>query len=207
MKACRWYQLEFPGTLSGELRVEQEERVRKHVQSCPDCRAELDQFRMIDVLLTEGLPEPGRVRQFQQEFLKRFDAEVRLDRGRRRRLSGSLFQPALLPLAAAAGVAGFLVWSTPTEVPEIAPAVPAVKVAEVLPEESDAVVEDVASAGIEETDPAPGSGVTSVPAVAEMGAQQGALLDTDPALFLDYAVVRELDDTEVAVPVAADGNG
>ena len=207
MKACRWYQLEFPGTLSGELRVEQEERVRKHVESCPDCRTELEQFRMIDVLLTAGLPEPGRVRRFQEEFLTRLDAEVRLEQGwRHGRVTRSLFQPALLPLAAAAAVAGFLVWSISTEAPEI---VPAVKVADAVPGETGtAGIEDLAPQGVSagEVDPSAASDVTTFPAVAGVSAQQDALLDTDPGLFLDYAVVRELDEAEVP-ELVPDGNG
>lgn len=113
---CRWFLVELPGYLTGELLPSEASRVGAHLEECGRCRADLERFRELDDLLVEVLEVPPSTPTFRESFFRRLAAEsAAAEHGRFR--SRWFWSPALVPVAAAALVALAVMTRTPDPTP------------------------------------------------------------------------------------------
>ncbi len=195
MKACEAIQEELPGYAAERLSSRERAPIEAHLRTCSACQGEVASLVRLERLLSSGLPVVETSPTLRSSFANRLAAELEAEEAaaaKRQGLFGWLTRPWLVPAVASAAVAiVVLVQSTlgpspseslaPTHVAKApAPAVPAE--AEKAPEVSVAKVEAQAPAQVASLDlpkePAPG-----VPPE----------LEQDTELFVDFAIIEELD--------------
>jgi anti-sigma factor RsiW len=181
--------VELPGYVGGKLDAVSAVSVQRHLQGCSSCQAELRELERLDqlfaVALPSVLPSPG----FASSFANRLAQEI-IDEGEGRRFSPRsilswFVQPWLLPVGAAAVLALIMAnmygpWfgsEQPAGWPLRAPSV---------------------SSGVASSKkPAPDAKVAAKPDKPDNKVIAGAKPPPDvlarPELFVDYAVIRDLD--------------
>ncbi len=183
MMECEATLVELPGYVSGKLDRSSAATVRAHLQTCAACRDELVLFQRLDKLLEEALPTIAPSPGFASRFANRLVAEVAADeRAMAGGWAGWLLQPWLVGLAATAIVAFIMFgvlkspnspWSFDSSIPRIPilsggvarkPVGEGPKIASNPPEKNEAIASNVPSDVIQR-----------------------------PELFVDYAVIRDLD--------------
>jgi hypothetical protein len=187
MRDCEIVRVELPGYASGKLGPDVVAPVRAHLQSCPGCRAELSGLERLDALLLQALPAITPSASFASRFANRLAAEAREaeSQSSRRDWLGWLLQPWLIPVAAAALIAAvmFQPWfadhsTSVFPVPLIGG--PQGSVASAKKPGSDAKLAERNSA----------------PKVTVAGSNPPSEVLQRPELFVDYAVIRDLDILE-----------
>ena len=196
MNACDVIQEELPGYAAERLSSAERARIAMHLRTCTGCQAELASLQRLERLLDAALPIVPASVTLRSAFANRLAAEIEAEEAdavKRQGFIGWLTRPWLVPAVASAAVAVVVLVqslgqmedtpSTPTEVasaPQKVEPVVAEKaepVAEVAKVEKAAEPMEVASAGEPKE---PDLGVP--PEVA-----------SDPELFVDFDIIRELD--------------
>ncbi len=192
MNACEVIVLELPAYVSGVLDAETSARVRAHVHDCGSCKAEVAGLERLEKLLREGLPSVTPSPTLASRFANRLAAEIAAEEESRanRGFQGFfdwILRPWLIPVAAAAmlGAVMFTPWfngTVPTgfSAPELAGG---------LAEKKPAAETTVAE-----------SSAPPQKAVAAVKSAPPADLLSRPDLFVDYAIIRDLDVLEGGDP-------
>jgi len=187
MAECAMIRMELPGYASGRLTPDVVASVRGHLQSCPGCRAELGALERLDALLLQALPPITPSAGFASRFASRLAAESREAEPRRERRPwlGWLMQPWLIPVAAAALVAAVML--QPRFVGRSTVVVPA------APLMSGSGTVAAAKKPASETKLAE---KRSTPRMTLAASNPPSEVLQRPELFVDYAVIRDLDILE-----------
>lgn len=195
MRGCEAIAIDLPGYVGGKLDMASSVAVQTHLRSCDSCRSEIRQIEQLDVLLSKALtpiePSPG----FAARFADRFAAEITEERHRRAceertedRASwlSWLMQPWLVPLAAAAMLGAIVFaprWSDDGAAKSAIPALPSIP-----------------SGVVSAKKPADTTAVAAAPASNPKTMASNKEVPKDliqrPELFVDYAVIRDLDVLE-----------
>ncbi len=187
MKDCEAIRVELPGYASGKLGPESLAPVRTHLQSCADCRSELQELEGLEELLLVGLPTISPSATFASSFANRFAAEVEgaEDESEQRGWLGWLLQPWLVPVAAAALIAAvvFQPWFADHS-PSVIP-----------PPAATGGGEGVVAAAKK---PAPEAKLAEANTASKttFAANPPSEVLRRPELFVDYSVIRDLDILE-----------
>jgi anti-sigma factor RsiW len=184
MKDCEAIRVELPAYAGGKLAVSSLAPVHAHLESCANCRAELVELERLEALLSEALSPITPSVTFASRFANRLAAEVAGagEDSPRRGWFGWLLGPWLIPVAATALVAAMLL--QPWSANHSASVVP-------MPALSGGSNGAIASA----KKPAPDFRVAESKAApkAALAANPPAEVLQRPELFVDYAVIRDLD--------------
>jgi anti-sigma factor RsiW len=188
MRACQTIAIELPGYADGKLDPSTTATVRKHLESCAACTAEVHQLGRLSSLLAAGLPPIEPSRTFASTFAGRLAAEVAAEANHsgeaesRWRWLSWILQPWLVPLAAAAmlGAIMYAPWFTGDHATKglPAPALPGVAGGMVSAEKPPADIRVAAAS--------PGK---SLLAAGDLPPDLARRAD----LFVDYGVIRDLD--------------
>ena len=195
MKACDVIQEDLPGYAAERLSSRERAPIEAHLRTCSTCQTELASLVRLERLLASGLPIVETSPTLRSRFASRLAAELEAEEAeaaKRQGLFGWLTRPWLVPAVASAAVAiVVLVQSTlgpssteslpPTHVAK-APAAAAPAAAAKAPEVSVAKVEAEAPAQVASVDE-PKEPVPGVPPE----------LEQDTELFVDFAIIEELD--------------
>ena len=186
MKDCETVRVELPGYLNGKLAADFVAPVRAHLLSCAACRAELGALERLDALLLEALPPITPSANFASRFANRLAAEAReTERGSEGRgWLGWLFQPWLIPVATATLIAAVMLqpWFA-----DHSTSVFPVPVVGGSPNTVAAAKKPASEAKLAEHS-------TSQVTLAANNPPSEVL--QRPELFVDYAVIRDLDILE-----------
>jgi hypothetical protein len=180
MRGCEAIVVELPGYVGGKLDAGIAVTVQRHVQACAACQAELRSLERLERLLSVGLPTIAPSPAFASTFANRLAAEI-ADEGeeRARSLLGWFLQPWLIPVAAAAILAGimFTPWFANEQESGWSFRLPGV------------------DGGIASNKPGNGRGTAKGPEKSAVAGVPQDLMQR-PELFVDYAVIRDLDILE-----------
>jgi anti-sigma factor RsiW len=189
MRGCEAVAVELPGYVGGKLDAVSAVSVQRHLQGCASCQAEVRALERLDQLLAVALPSVGPSPGFATSFANRLAQEI-VDEGEDRRFSPRsvlswFMQPWLLPVGAAAVLALIMAnlygpWfgsDQPTGWPLRVP---------------------IVSSGVASSKkPAPDTKFAAKPDKPDKKVIAGANPPPDvlarPELFVDYAVIRDLD--------------
>lgn len=193
MRGCEVIAIELPGYVGGKLDMATAVSVETHLGSCESCRTEVYELEQLDLLLSKALPQIEPSPDFASRFANRLAAELAAEEGVAEQSSwlSWLLQPWLVPLAAAAmlGAIVFSPWLSGERAPKTAiPAVPSLT----SPVASAKKPAEGAVASIAPQPQAPKTTVASKEVPKD--------LIQRPELFVDYAVIRDLDVLEVGEP-------
>jgi len=184
MRACQTIAIELPGYADGKLDPSTTATVRKHLESCAACTAEVRQLGRLSSLLAAGLPSIEPSRAFASTFAGRLAAEAKhsAEVESRWHWLSWILQPWLVPLAVAAmlGAIMYAPWFSGDHATKglPVPALPGVAGGMVAAEKPPAEVRvGVAS---------PGKGLL---AAGELPPDLARRAD----LFVDYGVIRDLN--------------
>jgi anti-sigma factor RsiW len=189
MTGCEAVTVELPGYVGGKLDAVSAVSVQRHLQGCASCQAELRELERLDQLLAVALPSVKPSPGFASSFANRLAQEIGDEREERRFASRSVLswfvQPWLLPVGAAAALALIMAnlygpWfgsEHSTGWPLRAPSV---------------------SSGVASSKkPAPDTKLAAKPDKTDKKLVAGGNPPPDvlarPELFVDYAVIRDLD--------------
>lgn len=179
MTGCQAMVIELPGYVAAKLDAATTAAVRSHLESCAACKAEVRELEGLDRLLTAELGSIEPSRTLASSFANRLAAEMRAeqDRGERRSWLSWLAQPWLIPLGAAAALGAILFspWYPAGDAPSVIQPM---------------VAENRAS----QEKPAEGGGAGGKIGLAS--SEPPADLMRRSELFVDYAVIRDLDVLE-----------
>ena len=189
MRTCQTIAIELPGYADGKLDPSATATVRKHLESCPVCTAEVHELGRLSSLLAARLPPIQPSRTFASTFAGRLAAEIAAEaehcdeaQSRWHWLSW-IPQPWLIPLAAAAmlGAIMYAPWFTGDQATKRLPvsALPGAAGGMVSAEKPPADTRVAASAPVGK----------SLLAASDLPAD----LARRPDLFVDYGVIRDLD--------------
>ncbi len=188
MNACEVIVLELPAYVRGVVDPETSARVRAHVHDCGSCQAEIAGLERLEKLLREGLPSMVPSPTLASRFANKLAAEIAAEEERQanRGLQGFfewILRPWLIPLAAAAmlGAVMFTPWfegraPTGLSAPEISG-----DLAESKPAADTTVAE---------------SSAPQQKAVASAKNAPPEEVLSRPDLFVDFAIIRDLDVLE-----------
>lgn len=184
MRGCEAIAIELPGYVGEKLDAVTAAAVRSHLQTCSACKAEVRELEGLDRLLEVGLGSIEPSPTFASSFANRLAAQVRAEEEHHERRSwlSWLMQPWLIPVTAAA-VLGAIIFSSWYPAGERG-GMPAVS-------SPGAMAKKQAPEG----KPADGRGG----ARGEIGVASSnppTDLIQRPELFMDYAVIRDLDVLE-----------
>lgn len=195
MRGCEAIAIDLPGYVGGKLDMASSVAVQTHLQSCEACRAEMHEIERLDALLSKALPPIEPSPGFAARFADRLAAEVADERRRQAREERAedrvswlawLMQPWLVPLAAAAMLGAIVFaprWSDDGAAKSTIPALPSIP-------------SGVAAA----KKPADTTAVAAAPASNPKTVASNKEVPKDviqrPELFVDYAVIRDLDVLE-----------
>jgi len=109
MRGCEAVVVELPGYVGGKLDVTAAVSVQRHLQACAGCQSELREIERLEQMLAVGLPSIRPSAGFASSFANRLAQEI-VDEGEEVRLTPRSFlswlaQPWLLPVGAAAVLA------------------------------------------------------------------------------------------------------
>jgi hypothetical protein len=192
MKGCQTIAIELPGYLGRKLDPVSMAAIRAHVQACDSCQAGVKELERLNELLAVGLPTIAPSRTFASSFANRLAAEIaaesaeEAERGQRRWLSW-LLQPWLIPVAVAATLAAIV----------FAPWFAGEPSMRSVPGPS---VSTVASSKKPSTDVRIADGGSGRATVAGTNPPEDVI--QRPELFVDFAVIRDLDILESNQEVA-----
>lgn len=200
MLGCEAIATDLPGYVGGKLDGATAVSVEIHLRSCEHCRAEIRELHQLDAILSMALPEIKPSAGFASRFANRLAAEMAEEEQARERSSwlSWLLQPWLVPAAAAAvlGAVVFSPWLATERTPKsVVPSLPAIT-------SGVASVEKPADRGVAApAAPAPKTTVTT--AVASKDVPKDLI--QRPELFVDYAIIRDLDMLESGDSMAEAG--
>lgn len=186
MRGCEAMAIELPGYLGGKLDAATAAAVRAHLLSCAACKAEVRELEGLESLLAVGLGSVEPSPTFASTFANRLAAVVLAEEERHEQPSwlAWLVQPWLVPIAAAAvlGAIMFGPWYSAGE-RSVVPSVPNLG----------AVASSTKQAP--EGEMAAGGGSAAGKAAVASSSPPADLMQR-PQLFVDYAVIRDLDILE-----------
>lgn len=192
MKDCVDIAIELPGYASGKLAPDASASVRRHLQSCDVCQLELAAVERLDALLSAALPPVQPSRTFASTFANRLAAAASAEeeRGSAGGWREWLFRPWLLPLAAAAVFAAIMLVARSSQKSSFPlPHFPSLKSGLAAAPKKPATEPAVKIAGAAPVEKEKKTVVASAPPDD---------LVQRPELFMDYAVIRDLDVLESA---------
>jgi len=191
MRGCEAVVVELPGYVGGKLDAPAALSVQRHLQACGDCQSELREIERLEQLLSVALPAVKPSPGFASSFANRLAQEV-LDEAQEARATPRSFlswltQPWLLPVGAAAVIALIMAnmygpWFGSEQ-------------STVWPAHAPSVASN-------ERKPAPDSKLAAKPAekaekkTLAAASPPPADLIARPDLFVDYAVINDLDQLE-----------
>ena len=190
---CETFSEDLPGYAGGNLGVEERALIDAHLRTCRPCQDEVRALERLDRLLREGLPWVEPSPELQHRFLNRLAAEIEAETDsseERESLLSWLLRPWLIPAVATAALA-VLVLAGSFGSGHDAPVRTARE-----PAPSDVPAPAVAVVA------APQAPVAQAPAAAPLavaGSKSGpgrsvpADLERDPDLFVDFAIIKELE--------------
>jgi len=181
MKPCRWFMVDLPGYLRGDLPPASRAELVRHLNGCAECRAESERIRRLDLLLDTALPPADDLPEFQAWFLARLDRVVAdethaVSPSRKGKVA---LASAILPLAAAAVLAFLLLRTASAERESLDVAASPVRAARTLVADADVAPEP------------------SVAVAAGDGAEA----------FIDYTVVEDVVPASDATAAVVETNG
>lgn len=187
MKGCQTIAIELPGYLGRKLDPASMAAIRAHVQACISCQAGVRDLERLNELLAVGLPTIEPSRTFASSFANRLAAEIasesteEAERGGQRWLAWIL-QPWLIPVALAATLAAIVFgpWFAGEPITRTVPV-----------QGVSASGGSVASVKKAQADVKVAGGNAGKAAVASAGPPED--LVQRPELFVDFAVIRDLD--------------
>lgn len=193
MRGCDTVAIELPGYVDGKLDMATAVNVEAHLRSCDSCRAEVHEIEQLGRLLNRALPDIQPSPGFESRFANLLAAELAREEEVKEQSSwlSWLLQPWLVPIAAAAmlGAIVFAPWVTRQDhTPKaLVPQLPSIMTGGVASAKKPAENAVVAAAGLPAQAPK-----TTVASNKELPKD----LIQRPELFVDYAVIRDLDVLE-----------
>jgi anti-sigma factor RsiW len=197
MRGCEAVVVELPGYVGGKLDSPAAVSVQRHLQACASCQSELRQVERLEQLLAVGLPSISPSPGFASSFANRLAQEI-VDEGEERHLSARSFlswlaRPWLAPVGVAAVLALIMVtvfWPFGSEPPGSWPV----------------RIPGVSSGGAVASNPkkaVPDTKLAAKPSEKKIMASNPAEPSNPPAdliarpdLFVDYAVINDLDQID-----------
>ena len=194
MRGCEALVVELPGYVGGKLDASTAVSVQRHLQACSGCQAELRGIEQLDQLLAVSLPSispsPGFASSFANRLAQEMADEESEQRFSPRALMSWLVQPWLLPVGAAA-VLAVIVYGWSGSEQSASWSVPMPSLSGGVASQKSAPAADTKLAA----KPADKSTEKKVLAQAAAPAENPPpdLLQR-PELFVDYAIIRDLDE-------------
>lgn len=111
---CQAKQTELVAYLDEELSKSDRHSLQDHLETCPACRAELDDLRA-SLRAVDSLPATEASSQFQADFRERFESEKQLEPGWLARLMRARLVWALGSAAACGLVLTLVMWPGPAQ--------------------------------------------------------------------------------------------
>lgn len=194
MRGCETIAIDLPGYVAGKLDMASSVSVATHLRSCEECSAEVSALGQLEVLLSKALAPVEPSAGFASRFANRLAAEMALEEQAEERPSwlSWLLQPWLVPVAAAAvlGAIVFAPWFTSERAPKsVIPSLPS-------------LASGVASAKKPAPSTVASNAVVQAPKTVVASKEVPGDVIQRPELFVDYAVIRDLDVLEANDPGA-----
>ena len=201
MKNCEAISLELPGYVNGKLEPQAAGPVRLHLQSCDACQAEVSQLRRLEVLLSKHLPVIKPSPTFASTFANRLAAEIAVE-GKREQareegsLLGWLFRPWLIPVAAAAALGALLLTPWLSQRPATNSVIPTVGSVGGVASAKKPAINTAANKGDVKAESKLAAAAPATDKSTETASAPPSDVIQRPELFVDYAVIRDLDVLE-----------
>lgn len=192
--SCETFSEDLPGYAGGNLAVAERALIEAHLRTCRPCQDEVRALERLDRLLHEGLPWVEPSPELQRRFMNRLAAEIEAETQpseERESLLSWLLRPWLIPAVATAALAVLVLagsFGSGRDVPTRIAREPA---------PSDGPAPAVAVVAAPQAAPAAEAPAAAPLAVAgakrDPGRSVPADLERDPDLFVDFAIIKELE--------------
>jgi anti-sigma factor RsiW len=192
MKACEAIQEDLPGYAAERLSSRERAPIEGHLRTCTTCQTELASLVRLERLLSSGLPVVETSPTLRSRFANRLAAELEAEEAeaaKRHGLFGWLTRPWLVP-AIASGAVAIVVLVQSTLGPSPSESLAPTHVAKAPAPAERAKGPEVSVAKVEAEAPAQ---VASLDEPKEPAAGVPPEVEQDPELFVDFAIIEELD--------------